>query len=301
MARALDSECSVFDKTSAHCQSVLQTTLHNIISSGNWSKDGDWGPRSHLISKRSILSQCLAKRTLLFVGSSFMRTMLIGFLEELTGRKHNTYIESRHPGKFCGNLDGYDVTACGWPASKWWLVERQGRNQYTVVKEVKYSSPPKTFPPEPEKDQWLIVFQFKTFVLTPELDTEVIRQARGYKADLLVLETGIWGFLPWFGSMEFQTETLLKTIREGFTTSHVIFIIDGFHHGMIGPHVVNSSIAAPVLNSVAQQMGLIRFDRTGMLESAHNNPALAESMSRHGYAGAVSNLHTLMLFSLICN
>jgi hypothetical protein len=146
----------------------------------------------------------------------------------------------------------------------------------------------------------LIVFQFKTFVSTPELDAEVIRQTRGYNADLLVLETGIWGFVPKLGSAEHQSRTFLKTMQDGFKASNIIIITDGFHQGMIGPHVVNGSIAASALKTASLDLGCITFDRTKLLHDANSIPLLADSMAKHGYAGLVSNLHALMLFSFIC-
>ena len=229
------------------------------------------------------------------------RTMVVGFLEELTGQKQSTHIESRDgDSNSCSNLDGYDIANCGWPRSKWWLVEHK-----KLVREAKYTTPPQEaheFPPAPGPGQWLLVFQFKTFVSTPELDADLIRQAgsSGYKADLLVIETGIWGYLPWLGPVEEQTSTFLRTIQMGYTASNVVVITDGFHQGMIGPHVVNGSVASTALGAESGRMGFIHFDRTMLLHNASLHPDWAESMSSHGYAGAVSNMHALILFSFMC-
>jgi len=258
-----------------------------------------------LIRKRSVLASCLSGRTVFFAGSSFARTMVVGFLEELTKQKQSTHIESRDgDSNSCRNLDGYDIANCGWPRSKWWLVERQKQGVVVVVDEAKYMTPPQTheFPPTPGPGQWLIVFQFKTFVSTPELDADLIRQvgSSGYKADLLVIETGIWGYLSWLGSVEEQTSTFLQTIQTGYTASNVIVITDGFHQGMIGPHVVNGSVASTALGAESGSMGFIHFDRTMLLHNASRHPDWAVSMSSHGYAGAVSNMHALILFSFMC-
>lgn len=277
------------------------------MTSGNWTADGVWTEsrytKPQLIRSKSALSSCLAGKTLFFVGSSFTRVMLLGFLEELTGQKQNPSIGSRHPKRFCANLDGYDIETCGWPNSKWWIVERQGRkNKYAIVKEAQYTtSPPHAFPDGPGPNQWMIVFQFKTFVLTPQLDADIVRQAHGYKVNLLILEAGIWGYLPFLGSREEQTRLWLETIQQGYTSSNVIVITDGFHHGMIGPHVVNGSIARKLLADAVARAQFVSFDRTDLLVQASKLPALSESMDSHGYAGSVSNLHIQMLFSFMCN
>ena len=304
---AWEYECRVFQKRSPGCQLVLQQRLQNIMTSGNWTADGTWVAKSYsrnpLIRKRSVLSSCLSRRILFFAGSSFTRVMLLDFLEELTGEVQDPHIGSRHPKKFCSNLDGYDIKTCGWPSSKWWLLGRQaGRAKLHIVKEASFASPPTSFPVIPGKDQWMVVFQFKTFVRTPELDTEILRQARGYQADLLVIETGVWGFLPSSNeTVEEQSRKWIKSVQEEYTASNVIVMMDGFHYGMIGPHVVHGAVARNSLFNISWDAGFIRFDRTDMLRHAALVPALSDSMAAHGYSGAVSKLHALMLFSFLCN
>lgn len=304
-AQSWEYECSVFQPRTPRCRLVLDLRLRGVMVSGNWTDDGHWDEHydksPQLIRKRSLLSACLRGKTLFFAGSSFTRVMILGFLEELTGQTQDSNIGSRHPNRSCANMDGYDIESCGWPGSKWWILQPKGSGQHDIVQEAAYTTaPPAVFPRGPTDEQWMIVFQFKTFVRTPELDTEIIRQARGYRADLFILETGIWGFLHVLGSEEEQSQSLLHTIRQGYSVNNVIMVTDGFHRGVIGPHMVNGSVARDLLHNAARDAGFIRFDRTDLLFQASKQPALAASMSAHGYAGRVSNLHTLMLFSFMC-
>ncbi len=273
----------------------------NSADGGSWIDDSSGGV---LIKRRSVLASCLRGKTIFFAGSSFLRVMLLGFIEELTGQQEDPYIASRDPDMrnfpACKNLDGYDLQRCGWPQSKWWLIGPSSQNKYVVIDQLKHTMPPAIFPDRPnrENNQWLIVFQFKTFVLTPEVDAEIVRQAEGYKADLIVIDTGIWGYLPHLGSILDQTSSFFKTIQRGYS-NNVIAIIDGYHQGMIGPHIVNGSLTRATLIETAARLGFIVFDRTNLLmDTASQQP---ETMTQHGYAGLVSDVHAQMLFSFMCS
>jgi hypothetical protein len=237
--------------------------------------------------------EALDGHTILFAGSSHTRTMLLDFLLFITGTRPNSHLMASRQ-YFCKNQDGMDIDNCGWPSSAQWLLQRNAILEHTLL-----TKPTKVFPNQPKNDQWRIVFQFKTFVSTPRIDRQIIRQLYGYNASCLVLEVGIWGFLSQEGSLEDQAWSLLFAIRESFIGS-IILIIDGYHSGMIGPHVVTGKHIAPTLRTVANYFGdIFVFDRTESLNKASKCSFLASSMAEHGYAGTVATRHVLSLFNFI--
>lgn len=247
----------------------------------------------HLVTP--ALSRCMVRKTVYFAGSSHTRAMLLPFVERMTGHKQDPNLASRH--KPCTNLDGLDLTHCGWPYSRSWTFDRRGRLRH----EQTFTSPPQFFELlDLFRQDWRIVFQFKTFVSTPELDQEIVRQLEEYEADLLVLEVGIWGWIPIHQDLANHTKILLNTLRSGFDGT-IIMIVDGFNYGPVGPHVVNGSAIAPVLQQIARQYGdVLVFDRTPSLIEASQQPYLHKSMESHGYAGLVADTHLDSLLYFIC-
>ena len=260
--------------------------LHNAIAAtANESHAAPLPPWTH--------PEALDGHTILFAGSSHTRTMLLDLLLFITGsRPDSRRMASRQ--YFCKNQDGMDIDSCGWPSSAQWLLQRDAILEHTLQTE-----PAKVFPDQPGNDEWRIVFQFKTFVSTPRLDRQIIRQLIGYSASCLVLEVGIWGFLSQEGSLEDQAWRLLFALREGFAGS-IILVIDGYHSGMIGPHVVTGERIAPTLRTVSSYFGdIFVFDRTESLNKASACSFLASSMAEHGYAGTVATRHVLSLLRFI--
>lgn len=286
MCAVLGARSEVF--ANRECWQYLSERLDDL-SSAKWV--AGWGRGDDDVQSRTRLNG----RTLFFVGSSHMRTMLLDMLQGITGRVQDLHIASRS--RSCPNLDGFDIQGCGWPHSKMWEIAG-GR----VLAEEKHVQPRTTFPPAAPTDAWRMVFQFKTFVDTPELDAMIVKQANGYRADALVLELGIWGWLAYEGGgdLEAQATRFFNVIRGGYDGT-IVLVVDAYNFGHVGPHIVNGSEIAPVLLRVARGMqDVLVFDRTEGLLAAAKVERLQESMARHGYAGAVSMAHIRALLSVLC-
>lgn len=283
--------CEVFGVRAGRdeeCWGYLRERLGEA-SSGKWV--AGWGRGDTHVQ----VGACLKGRTVYLVGSSHMRTMVLDLLKGMTGREQDMHIASRDRG--CTGLDGFDIKGCGWPQSKVWEMEG-GR----VVSEEKYVEPRRLFEDGLSGDAWRLVFQFKTFVDTPELDDMIVRQLNGYKASVVVIEVGIWGWLAYEGGggLDEQARRFLEKIRSGYDGT-IVLVVDGYNYGHVGPHIVNGSTIAPVLVRVAQELkDILVFDRTESLVAAGKVERLRESMERHGYAGTVSREHARMLFSFLC-
>jgi hypothetical protein len=243
----------------------------------------------------SSLAKCMSSKTIYFAGSSFMRTMLLPFIERMTERPQDYNLASRS--KLCSNLDGLDLISCGWPYSRSWTFNKRGR----LIKEISYVSPPSEIDLlHIERRDWRFVFQFKTFINTPELDQEILVQLEEYEADLLILEVGIWGWMPNHEDLNLHTKEMLQRLRKGYS-GNIIMIVDGYHLGPIGPHVVNGSYVAPILIKVAKEFkDILVLDRTHSLYQAYEMSNLKTSMKRHGYGGRVADTHFLVLLDFIC-
>lgn len=287
--------------TEYHCDLFMDRLEHPPICARRLQDHLDFLSRDvfNLHSSKYLgapaLSRCMARKTVYFAGSSHTRAMLLPFVERMTGHRQDPNLASRH--KPCANLDGLDLTHCGWPYSRSWTFDRRGRLRH----EQTFTSPPLSFEPlDLFRQDWRFVFQFKTFVSTPGLDQEILRQLEEYEADLLVLEVGVWGWLPAHQDLANHTRTLLDTLRTGFDGT-IIMIVDGFNYGPVGPHVVNGSAVAPVLKRVARQYGdVLVFDRTPSLIEASQLSYLRGSMEKHGYAGLVADAHLTSLLYFVC-
>lgn len=285
-------QCDIFaerNTRSAQCKERLQERLHSHAKR-KWRQSK---PMPHM--DKASIARCMQNKTTYFAGSSHTRTMLLSLIERITKKPQDSNLASRH--KSCANLDGLDITDCGWPYSRYWVF---GHNAL-LKKEATFFSPPNLFTDLNEtSNEWRFVFQFKTFVSTPVLDQEIIRQLHEYHANLLVLEVGIWGWMPSNQNLAEHATVLLNTLRNNYTGT-IILVIDGFNFGPVGPHIVNGSVIAPILTNVAQNMqDVLIFDRTSSLQAANKKKYLQNSMMRHGYAGEVADAHMSSLLHFIC-
>ena len=282
-----NAQCSVLAETRRDRGAGCWASLHAAIAVH--------ANESHVQVMRKT-TQWPDGHTIFFAGSSHMRTMVLDLLEFITGRRpDSSRMASRQYA--CPNLDGMDIERCGWPASARWLMRRD-----EIIEHKLFAEPPEDFPQLYDDDEaWRIVYQFKTFVSTPRLDRQIVRQLAGYTASCLVIEVGAWGFLEQEeGSLEDQAWRLMHTLREGFKGS-IILVIDGYHSGAVGPHIkVEGAHIAPTLKRIAGHWGdIFVFDRTESLHDAATRPLLSSSMAAHGYAGAVATRHVLSIMRFL--
>ena len=62
-----------------------------------------------------------------------MQTMLLPFIEKITKHPQDYNLASRH--KMCANMDGFDLSNCGWPYSRVWTFHKNGKlkNEMSLV------------------------------------------------------------------------------------------------------------------------------------------------------------------------
>ena len=277
--------CSLFMQRSdwsRGCRRRLRASLVEVSSSGDWNAAGMW---THPLLSPTALSACLKNKTIFFAGDSHLRMVVLGLIENLTSTVQDLYIDSRdNKLSGCGGRDGFDIKECGWPRSKRWVLNASGNltEEIKILRPVDVMSAPRL-----QDEEWWTVFQFKTFVSTPLVDASIMEQLRVYSADLLVLETGPWGWVPYDGlNYSAQATRFLQTVLRGFK-GPVVWLLDGQQDNMDELRAV-----------LARFPDVLVFDRTrsivrGLLWQL-------PSYHVHGYAGPIATTHGLQLLTWAC-